>query len=326
MNRIRIGVIGLGKMGTYHMNLCEEINEIELVFVSDIDKKKIDKFNSIEKFKMFTNYIEGLPLVDAVIIATPTEFHYEIAKTCLLNNKHVLVEKPITTDFQNAEELFDIAESKKLILNIGHVERFNGAVLELRNIINNPYLIESRRVGPFEGKNGCNSIVLDLLIHDIDIILNIMKCNVIFIEATGSSIYSNISDVAVVHLVFENSTIANMLVSRVTQKKERSLSISQEDAYIFLDYTNQDINIYRKGQSMHIFGNRELKYMNEYTLERLFIYKENPLKQEIKFFVDCINGGKNRIVTIDHELMSLKVALEIDKIIANKNKKVKISL
>jgi predicted dehydrogenase len=326
MNRIRMGVIGLGKMGTYHMNLCEEINEIELVFVSDIDKKKIDKFNTIEKFKTFTNYVEGLPLVDAVIIATPTEFHYEIAKNCLINNKHVLVEKPITTDLQNAEELFDIAESKKLILNIGHVERFNGAVLELSNIINNPYLIESRRIGPFERKNGCNSIVLDLLIHDIDIILNIMKCNVMFIEATGSNIYSNIADVAVVHLVFENSTIANMLVSRVTQKKERTLSISQEDAYILLDYTNQDINIYRKGQSMHIFGNRELKYMNEYTLERLFIYKENPLKQEIKFFADCINGGKNRIVTIDHELMSLKVALEINNIIANNNKKVKISL
>ena len=245
-----------------------------------------------------------LPYVDGVIIATPAEFHYEIAKYCLNYNKHVLVEKPITTDLKQAEELFDIAESKKLVLNIGHVERFNAAVLELRKIIDNPYLIESRRVGPFEIKSSYNSIILDLLIHDIDIILDIVKSDVALIEATGSPIHSNIADIAVVHLTFENSTIANMLVSRITQKKERTLSISQEDAYILLDYTNQDINIYRKGQSTHIFGNKELKYMNEYTLERLFIYKENPLKQEIKFFVECIKGVKRQIVSIDKELMS----------------------
>jgi len=211
-----------------------------------------------------------------------------------------------------------------LILNIGHIERFNGAVLELRKIINKPYLIESRRVGPFEIKNSNNSIVLDLLIHDIDIVMNIVKHNVVLIEATGSRVYSNIADIAVVHIVFENSTVANMLVSRVTQKRRRTLSISQEDAYILLDYTNQDINIYRKGQSMHIYGEKELKYMNEYTLERLFVYKENPLKQEIKYFIDCINGEECRNVTVDHELMSLKLALEIDNIIKSNSMRVKV--
>jgi hypothetical protein len=115
-----------------------------------------------------------------------------------------------------------------------------------------------------------------------------------------------------------------MLVSRITQKKERTLSVTQEDAYIMLDYTNQDINIYRKGQSMHIFREKELKYMNEYTQERLFIYKENPLKQEIKHFVDCINKVEGRNATIDHELKSLKLALDIDDIIKNNNNRAKV--
>jgi predicted dehydrogenase len=313
-------------MGNYHKNLCEEIHEIELVGICDNDMRKIDKFKGVSDLRLSTDYRDILPYVDGVIIATPTEFHYEIAKYCLNYNKHVLVEKPITTNLRKAEELFDIAESKKLILHIGHVERFNAAVLELKKIINNPYLIESRRVGPFEEKNNCNSIVLDLLIHDIDIIINVVKSNIASIEAIGSSIYSSVADIAVVQMVFENSTIANMLVSRITQKKERTLMISQEDAFILLDYTDQNINIYRKGQFPHLFGNKELKYINEYTLERPLIDKENPLKQEIKYFIECIRDANNRFVKDTKELVSLKIALEIDQIIMNSNRKIKISL
>lgn len=315
---LKMGLIGIGRMGTYHLNLYDEIPSIKLAALSDIDadnlREKSKKFNVYSS----VNYEDILDKVDMVTVAVPTKFHYEIVKKCLMRGKHVLVEKPITTNFEEAVELFEIAEKNNVVLHIGHVERFNGAVQELKKIVNNPYLIESRRVGPYVERMKDDSIVLDLMIHDIDIILNIMNKEVIDVEAKGSKVYSNLPDFASVTLVFENNAIANILVSRITQKKDRTLSISQEDAFIHLDYTSQDINIYRKGLSQHIFGNKELTYKNEYILERLFVYKDNPLKLEIKHFIDCIKGKKPRIVSINHELRSLKVALEVDKILKKK--------
>lgn len=315
---LRMGLIGIGRMGTYHLNLYDEIPSIKLAALSDIDEDNLREKS--KKFNVYSsvNYEDILDKVDMVTVAVPTKFHYEIVKKCLMRGKHVLVEKPITTNFEEAVELFEIAEKNNVVLHIGHVERFNGAVQELKKIVNNPYLIESRRVGPYVERMKDDSIALDLMIHDIDIILNIMDKEVIDVEAKGSRVYSNLPDFASVTLVFENNAIANILVSRVTQKKDRILSISQEDAFIHLDYTSQDINIYRKGLSQHIFGNKELTYKNEYILERLFVYKDNPLKLEIKHFIDCVEGKKPRIVSINHELRSLKVALEVDKILRKK--------
>ncbi|MCB4203726.1 Gfo/Idh/MocA family oxidoreductase [Deferribacterales bacterium Es71-Z0220] len=315
---LRMGLIGIGRMGTYHLNLYDEIPSVKLTALSDVDAENLRE--KAEKFNVYSsvNYEDILDKVDIVTVAAPTKFHFEIVKKCLLKGKHVLVEKPITTNFEEAVELFEIAEKNNLVLHIGHVERFNGAVQELKKIVDNPYLIESRRVGPYVERMKDDSIVLDLMIHDIDIILNIMNKEVIDVEAKGSKVYSNLPDFASVSLVFENNAIANILVSRITQKKDRTMSISQEDAFIHLDYTSQDINIYRKGLSQHIFGNKELTYKNEYILERLFVYKDNPLKLEIKHFIDCIEGKKPRIVSVKHELRSLKVALEVDKILKKK--------
>jgi predicted dehydrogenase len=318
---IKMALIGLGRMGSYHLNLYDEINEINLTALSDVDADKLKKIADKYDVIFDTDYKKVIDSADAVTIAAPTKYHYEIAKYCLEAKKHVLVEKPITTNLAEAEELFKIAEKNNCILNIGHVERFNGAVQELKNIVDNPHLIESRRVGPFVERMKNDSIVLDLLIHDIDIILNIVNSPVVDVKATGSSVYSDLPDFAAVDLVFENNAVANILVSRITQKKDRTMSISQEDAFIHLDYTNQDINIYRKGQSQHIFGNKELRYKNEYVLERLFVYKDNPLKQEIRHFIDCIKGENSRMVSVNHELMSLKIVLEVDKILKSKSKK-----
>jgi len=324
MTNVRMGLIGTGKMGRYHLNLYEEINELSLAGVCDINNDKVAEIGAKYGVKCTKDYRELLKNVDAVTIAVPTQLHYEIAKTCLEAGKHVLIEKPITTVFEEAEKLFDIAEKKQLVLNIGHVERFNGAVQELKKIVHKPYIVESRRVGPFDNRISGNSIVLDLLIHDIDIILNIVGANVISVHAAGSPVYSNMPDFANVSLTFDNNAVASTMVSRVSHKKDRTLGISQEDAYILLDYTSQDINIYRKGQSQHIFGNRELKYKNEYILERLFVYKDNPLKLEIKYFIDSILGKKDRMVTVEHELMSLKIALHVDEFLMHKNKNMRV--
>ncbi len=318
---LRMGLIGLGRMGRYHLNLYDEIPDIELTSICDSNENILNEV--LEKINVFgtVDYKNMMERVDAVTIAAPTKYHYEIAKFCLEAGKHVLVEKPITTNLKQAEELFNIAETNDLILNIGHVERFNGAVQELKNIIDDPYLIESRRVGPYVERMKNDSIVLDLMIHDIDIILNMVNKNVIDIQATGSAVYSDLPDFADVSMVFENHCVANILVSRVTQKKDRTMSISQEDAFISLDYTSQDINIFRKGHSQHIFGNKELRYKNEYTLERLFVYKDNPLKMEIKHFIECIGDGNKRMVSVQNELRSLEIALKIDELLKSNNDK-----
>lgn len=323
---VKMGLIGLGRMGQYHLNLYDEITEVELVGLCDVDSDVVAKLSEKHDVIGTSDYKDFLDKVDAVTIAAPTRYHYEIAKDCLEAGKHVLVEKPITTDLKQAEELFEIAEKNKVVLNIGHVERFNGAVQELKNIIDNPHLIESRRVGPFVERMKNDSIILDLMIHDIDIILNMMDQEVVDVKATGSAIYSELPDFANVSIVFENNAVANILVSRITQKKDRTMSISQEEAFINLDYTNQDINIYRKGHSQHIFGNKELRYKNEYVLERLFVYKDNPLKLEIKHFLECVKGSDERMVSVHHELMSLKVALKVDEVLRKKSKKYEASI
>jgi len=323
---LKMGLIGLGRMGKYHLNLYETIRDIELAALSDVNKEVLDKTLEHHNVAGSTDYREILGNVDAVTVAAPTKYHHQIVKDCLLADKHVLVEKPITTNIEEAQELFEIARQRGLTLHIGHVERFNGAVQELKKIVRNPFLIESRRVGPYDERVKNDSIILDLMIHDIDIILNIVGKDVIDVEAKGSKVYSNLPDFASVNLIFENNAVANIIVSRITQKKDRTLSISQEDTFVFLDYTNQDINIYRKGSSQHIFGERELRYKNEYITERLFVYKDNPLMLEIRHFVDCVKGNVVRMIPVEHELRSLKLALKVDEIISKKEGRCEVSV
>ncbi len=309
---IKMGLIGLGKMGRYHLNLYDEIPQIKLTALCDADEEAIGLHASKKGVPGFTDYRDMLSLVDAVTIAAPTKFHYGIARACLEAGKHVLVEKPITTDYNQAVALFELAEKKHLRLHIGHVERFNGAVQELKNIVNHPRLIEARRVGPFNPNFKNDSIVMDLMIHDIDIAINIAGEPVSAVQAMGAPVYTKLADYASVNIYFGNSTMAHILVSRINQNKERFLNITQDDALIVLDYTNQDINVIRKGQSQHIFGEKELKYKNEFTQERLFVYKDNPLKLEIRHFIECVEGKSARMVSVEHDLRCLKVALDVD--------------
>ncbi|WP_022851925.1 Gfo/Idh/MocA family protein [Limisalsivibrio acetivorans] len=324
---LNVGIIGLGKMGKYHLNIYDELTNANMAGMCDASEEVLGELSKRYPYKTYTDYRELLPHVDAVTIAAPTVHHYDIAKECLEAGVHVLVEKPITTDLAQAEELFNIAEKRGLVLHIGHVERFNGAVQELRKIATDPYLIESRRVGPYNPNFAGDSIVLDLMIHDIDIIVNMVNSDVTELQASGYSVHSKLPDYASVHLHFANNTTAHILVSRVTQKKDRTMSISQKDSFISLDYTSQDINIYRNIQSTQIMGNKELRYKNEYVLERLFVYKDNPLKQEIKHFLDCVSGQEEcRVVTVEHELKSLKIALKIDEILMKDKGAIEVNL
>lgn len=312
---LKVGLIGLGKMGKYHLNLYSDIHDVKLEAICDADADTVNKLSEQTGVKGYTDYKEMFPYVDAVTIAAPTRFHYDIAKDCLMAGKHILVEKPITTDFSQARELFDIALSKHLVLHIGHVERFNGAVQEIRKITERPRFIESKRIAQFNPNFKADSIVLDLMIHDIDIILNLVNSPVKSIQASGVPVKTELADFASVNLVFENQAVANLFVSRTSQIKERYMTVYEDDALYKLDFTTQDINIYRQGQTQQTISEKELRYKNEFVQERLFVYKENPLKSEIMHFINCVTGKTKRAVTVEHDLASLFVALKTDSLL-----------
>lgn len=307
---VKIGIIGLGHMGNYHASASLLAQNVNLVAIADPNEANFSKIKS-GNIKKFLNYQEILSLVDAVIIAVPTELHHKIAKDCLLAGKHVLVEKPITKNIEQAQELFDIAQEKNLALHIGHVERFNGAVQELKKIINNPYLIECHRIGPFAPRVQSDSVVLDLMIHDIDLVLNIIDSEVEQANIVAQKINSNLADLAIVQIKFKNNTMANITASRASQIKERTMCIHQKDSFIKLDFTTQDIFIHRHTSDSVVVGPNQLQYKQEGTIERLFVFKDNPLKQEIEYFINSIKTGQ-KLNNAKNDINALKLTLKLD--------------
>jgi len=223
----------------------------------------------------------------------------------------VLLEKPIAHTMEEARELFRLAEANGVVLHIGHVERFNGAVQELKKIVHEPWLIESRRLGPFVPRIKEDGVILDLMIHDLDIILNLVDAPVRQIYVLGKSIYSGREDLANVQICFQNGCIANVIASRATEIKIRTMAITQRDAYIFLDYTDQDIRVHRQASSEHVVTRGALRYRQESLIERIFVHKDNPLRLEVKHLIECATNGRPRAVSVDEELRSLHVALQI---------------
>jgi len=227
----------------------------------------------------------------------------------------VLLEKPMTHTLEEARELFRLAEAQSVVLHVGHVERFNGAVQELKKIVQDPWLIESRRLGPFVPRIKEDGVILDVMIHDIDIILNLVRSPVRRMYALGKAIYTDREDLANVQICFQNGCIANIIASRATEIKIRNMAITQRDAYIVLDYTDQDIRVHRQASSEHLVTRGALRYKQESLIERIFVHKENPLKLEIKHLIDCATEGAIRVVSVDEELRSLQVALQVLEIL-----------
>jgi predicted dehydrogenase len=238
-----------------------------------------------------------------------------VAKDFLSRGVNVLLEKPITKDLNEARDLFATAQKHDVVLHIGHVERFNGAVQELKKIVEDPVLIEARRLGPFQKRVQDDGVVLDLMIHDIDIILGLVASPIAQIAAQGVSVFSSNDDVANVQLTFENGCVAALTASRATQNKIRTMAVTQRDAYIFLDFTDQDIHIHRQASTEHLLTREQLRYKQESFIERVFVYKDNPLKSEIRHIIECILNGAKRVVSVEDELKSLTVALEVLDII-----------
>ena len=311
---LKIGVVGIGHMGRYHVNLLSTLEKARLISICDADEARVNEMAASYGIKGFTDYKKFLRSVDAVVIAVPTFLHYKFASEAVEAGKHVLVEKPITKTLYYAEKLIEQANKKGVFLQVGHVERFNAAVQALEHIVQNPYLIQAQRLGP-RSRIQDVGVVLDLMIHDIDIALNIADSKVADISAYGQKIYSNFEDIAQASIYFENGVIADISASRVTENKVRTLAISQEKGYVFLDYATQDITISRQPQSEYLVAREEIRYTQESLVERVFIHKDNALRLELKHFVECIKEDREPIRHPEADVRALKIAKEImDKI------------
>jgi predicted dehydrogenase len=252
-----------------------------------------------------------LGAVDAVTIAVPTNLHYRVASHALVSGVHVLVEKPITRTVRYAERLVSLAASRGLVLQTGHVERFNGAIREIRSLVSSPYLVEARRLAPVTDRTQGTGVVLDLMVHDIDIVLGLVASPLCSVGAVGSAIYSPYEDVATAILQFENACVASITASRATNEKIRTLAISQSDAYIFLDYNRQEIDIFRRLSQDYAVRSEELRYSVESTVERVFVHNVNPLQQELMHFCDCVRGTAVPLVCGEDDVNTITLTRRI---------------
>jgi len=299
MEKIKVGVIGTGRLGTFHTKIYSRLDKlVKLVGVCDCNIERAVEVGKKYHTASFADHQALFGSVDAVSIAVPTSLHYNIAKDFLEHGIHVLIEKPVTKTLSEADELIDIAGRKKLIIQVGHIERFNSAVLAIEPYLVKPKFIECQRLGPFHKRVKDVGVVLDLMIHDIDIVLGLIKQDVVNIEAVGLSSVSDHEDVANVRLTFEDGTIADITASRVTKDVVRKMRVFQEDSYVSLDYVTQDAAIFRKT------GGKILR-------ERIKIKKKDPLRKELKSFIECVRTGRKPVVSGVEGRRALAVALAI---------------
>ena len=314
MDKVNISLIGVGRMGQFHLNVINQINQINLAGIYDANEDHLNELSQKYNINKFNSIDEAIDNADAVIIASPTIHHFEIAKKAVEKGKHVLVEKPMTETYEQALELESLVKQKNVILQVGHVERFNGAVQELHHIIEKPYLIEARRLAPFTPRITDVGVVFDIMIHDLDIVTSLVKKPIVRFSASGKRIRTNNEDIASALLEFEDETIATISASRVTQEKIRTLAISTEEAYFILDYATQDITIHRQATSQsNIKTSVGINYKQESIIERVFIHRDNPLKLEDEHFANCILGKDKRFVSIEDDVNTIKLTEAILK-------------
>jgi len=300
MPKLKTAVIGAGALGSVHARIYSQLAGCELAGVCDTDKKRLSDISDELGVQGFDDYRQLIGKIDAASIVVPTENHYSISKDLLQAGIHLLIEKPITQTVEEAEELLRIAKSSNLTLAVGHVERFNAAVEAILGIKGDIKFAECHRLGPFSPRVKDVGVVLDLMIHDIDILLWLIKSPVKKIDAVGVKVLTKYEDIANARIVFENNAVCNITASRVTEKAMRKIRLFQPNAYISLDYIQQDAMIYTKSAGRIISRQIDIK-------------KERPLQKEITSFLDCIRCNKKPLASGEEGKEALAVALEILK-------------
>jgi len=305
MNDIRVGVIGVGYLGKFHAEKYAAMQNVRLVGVADIDHRRAEDVAARLGSRAYTDYRALLGRVDAVSVVVPTVSHFRVGLAFLNHGADVLIEKPMTSAIEQADELIEVAESGDRILQVGHLERFNPAVLALKDIIANPMFIEAHRLSIFKDRSTDVSVVLDLMIHDIDIILNIVKAKLQSIHAAGVPVICEQADIANVRLQFENGCVANVTASRISTKNQRKIRIFQKDAYISVDFAKREITLIRRTE------NQSAGLVPGTDFQQLSFSEADVLENELASFIQAVRTRSAPVVSGHAGRQALVVALGI---------------
>ena len=299
--RINVAVIGIGHLGSKHLRVLSELKDkVNIIGICDLNLRRTKKFADHYRVKFFRNYRDLMGLVDAVDICVPTSLHYSVAKDFLEKDIHTFIEKPIASSAEEAEKLAVLSEKRNLKLQVGHVERFNSAFLAIQKLAKNPHFVECHRLNHFPNRSLDIGVVMDLMIHDIDIVLDLVKSPVKSVDAVGALVLSKTEDIANARIRFKNNTVCNLTASRVIADPQRRIRIFQDKAYISLDYVSQEAHIFTK-ENGHI------------QHKRIDITKSDSLKEELDHFIDCVRSKKKPLVSGEEGRAALALALQISK-------------
>ncbi len=299
---VRVGVIGVGYLGRHHARIYSELENAELVGVADVDSRRSEEIAKTYGCKAFPSYPEVIAACDALSIVTPTVTHHDIAMDCLRAGKDILIEKPITEDMDEARDIIEEAEKNNRVLQVGHLERYNPGIVAAIEMIKEPRFIESERLSPFLGRGTDVDVTLDLMIHDLDIVMSITKSRIKDIKAIGEAVLTEKIDVAKVWLEFDNGCKALITASRLASDKQRKLRVFQKDAYISVDYQSQEVRRYFKTSSGISFDVVKPE-------------SKEPLKEELRDFIYCVENRKKPRVSGIEAMEALEVALRITEIL-----------
>lgn len=330
MEKVKIGVIGTGHLGKLHVKMLTQNKDCEFIGIYDSSAEQAKLCAETYNVAVFEDMDTFLASVDAVTIASITSTHHEVAKRCLEKGIHVFIEKPITVHIHEAQELCKIAAERHLNIQVGHIERFNPALLSLNDYPLTPLFVQSDRLAQFNPRGTDVAVVLDLMIHDIDVILSLVKSNVVKIEASGVPVVSDTVDIANARIEFENGAVANVTASRISQKKMRKMRIFQKDAYISLDFQSGVSEVFRlvptdqAVETGHInFGEMGIgEKKKKIIYEQPEVREVNALQYELNLFVQSVRKNERPVVSGEDGLRALIVAEEIIEKIEASIKKV----
>lgn len=304
---LRTAVVGVGYLGGYHAEKFALLPESNLVAVVDLDPERARSVADRLGVRAVTNFRDIIHDVDAVSIAVPTQAHFQVAREFLRNGKSILLEKPMTTTLEEADELIRLAGEHGAVLQIGHLERFNPVVTALEGTLNNVRFIESIRIAPFKPRCTDVNVVLDLMIHDIDIIQHLVKSPIEHIDSIGAPVFTGEEDIANARIKFENGCVANVTASRISMKSERRMRLFQPDAYISMDFQNKSVSVFRKGVGEMAPG------IPNVSIEQKKLADCDVLQAEIASFLAAVAGTCAPVVTGADGRRALETALRINK-------------
>ena len=305
-SKIRVAVVGAGKMGTYHAKALSKAADVELVGVCDTNIWKAQYAAWQSNTVAVRDYRDVLSRVDAVVVAVPTTLHHEVGRAVLEAGAHCLIEKPLAESLDQARDLLRLSEEKKLVLQVGHIERFNPAVLEAVQHIRDPRYITVERLGPYDPRMSHIGVVLDLMIHDLDILLTLVGSEVESLEALGANLLSKNEDIANVRVRFKTGCVADLTASRISLGKSRKLRAFQKDSYISLDYGAGSLKVYRKRAPV-------ITSLKDVEILTPRLSAQDPLRTEHQHFLECIRHNRKPWPSAERGVEALKLALQISE-------------